>query len=222
MMTNLFSAFDPATSTNLSLNWLSSTLFIFILPSPYWAMHNQLQMMFKKLANTLTGEFYMLINKKSPITLIFFSLFFFLLINNSLGLLPYIYTSSSQLIFSLSMALPMWFAFMLFGWIKNTTFMLAHLVPAGTPALLMPFMVCIETISNLIRPGSLAVRLTANMIAGHLLMTLLGNNTLSVNSMIVPLIMMVQLGLMWFEAAVAIIQSYVFTVLGTLYSSEVI
>ncbi|WP_431834057.1 F0F1 ATP synthase subunit A, partial [Escherichia coli] len=53
--------------------------------------------------------------------------------------------------------------------------MFAHLVPQGTPPVLIPFIVCIETIRNIIRPGTLAVRLAANIIAGHLLLTLLGN-----------------------------------------------
>ena len=62
----------------------------------------------------------------------------------------------------------------MYAWIKETTNALAHLVPLGTPAPLMPFMVVIEVIRNLIRPITLSVRLAANMIAGHLLLTLLG------------------------------------------------
>lgn len=57
----------------------------------------------------------------------------------------------------------------------NTTYMLAHLVPQGTPNILVSFMVCIETIKTIIPPGTLAIRLTANIISGHLLITLLEN-----------------------------------------------
>ncbi|NJI29789.1 F0F1 ATP synthase subunit A, partial [Aeromonas veronii] len=92
-------------------------------------------------------------------------------------------------------------------------------MPQGTPAVLMPFMVCIETISNVIRPGTLAVRLTANIIAGHLLITLLGNTgPISANYLILSLILTTQIALLVLESAVAIIQSYVFAVLSTLYS----
>nr|UPI55303.1 ATPase subunit 6 [Neuroctenus sp.]WIL06187.1 ATP synthase F0 subunit 6 [Neuroctenus hainanensis] len=222
MMTNLFSSFDPATSVKLSMNWMSSALFMIMMPYTFWALPNQFQVLTSKAFSTLNTEMHALVMKKTPITLMMISLFMFILINNMLGLLPYIYTSSSQMTFTLTLALPLWLSFMMFGWVNNTNHMFAHLIPSGTPPILMPFMVCIETTSNLIRPGSLAVRLTANMIAGHLLMTLLGNNATSASEMVIGMIMMVQLALMWFETSVSLIQAYVFTILSTLYSSEVI
>jgi F-type H+-transporting ATPase subunit a len=99
--------------------------------------------------------------------------------------------------------------------------MFAHLVPQGTPAVLIPFIVCIETIRNIIRPGTLAVRLTANIIAGHLLLTLLGNTGPGIASIIIRILLITQILLLVLESAVAIIQSYVFAVLRTLYSREV-
>jgi F-type H+-transporting ATPase subunit a len=99
--------------------------------------------------------------------------------------------------------------------------MFEHLVPQGTPTVLIPFMVCTETIRNIIRPGTLAVRLTANIIAGHLLLTLLGNNGPSLRYSLLRLLIVTQILLLILESAVAIIQSYVFAVLRTLYSREV-
>jgi F-type H+-transporting ATPase subunit a len=99
--------------------------------------------------------------------------------------------------------------------------MFAHLVPQGTLSVLIPFIVCIETISNVIRPGTLAVRLTANIIAGHLLLTLIGNTGNSLSSIILSILLISQVALLILESAVAIIQSYVFAVLSTLYSREV-
>nr|YP_009654879.1 ATP synthase F0 subunit 6 [Scotinophara lurida]QCI09447.1 ATP synthase F0 subunit 6 [Scotinophara lurida] len=223
MMTNLFSTFDPATSLNYSLNWMSTFLSFMLLPYSYWMLPNRSMIMFQSITKKLHYEFKLLMqsNESKGMTLITISLFLFILMNNFMGLMPYIFTSSSHLTFSLSLALPLWLSMMIFGWFKNTNSMFSHLVPSGTPSVLMPFMVLIETISNIIRPGSLAVRLTANMIAGHLLMSLLGNKSIDSNNTILMFIISIQIILMLFEAAVAIIQAYVFSVLTTLYSSEV-
>nr|YP_010192718.1 ATP synthase F0 subunit 6 [Picromerus lewisi]QZP40898.1 ATP synthase F0 subunit 6 [Picromerus lewisi] len=222
MMTNLFSTFDPATSMSYSLNWLSTFLGLLMIPYSYWLLPGRTSAMFNNIMKSLHNEFKMLLGPNSEgMTLLTISLFMFILMNNFMGLMPYIFTSTSHLSFSLTLALPLWLSMMIFGWTKNTNSMFAHLVPNGTPSLLMPFMVLIETISNIIRPGSLAVRLTANMIAGHLMMSLLGNKSLNVSSLILLFIMTIQVGLMMFEVAVAMIQAYVFSVLTTLYSSEV-
>nr|YP_010373815.1 ATPase subunit 6 [Malcus auriculatus]UPI55342.1 ATPase subunit 6 [Malcus auriculatus] len=218
MMTNLFSTFDPATSIKMSLNWISSMLCLFMIPMYFWKLPNRMEKIIMEFMLTMHSEFKTLNNKSKGLTLMMISLMMMILMNNMMGLLPYMFTSSSHLLFTLTLALPMWISLMIFGWINNTNHMFSHLIPNGTPPILMPFMVLIETTSNLIRPGSLAVRLTANMIAGHLLMTLLGNNIME--SSIKVLILIIQMGLMSFEMAVALIQSYVFSVLMTLYSSE--
>nr|AND96646.1 ATP synthase F0 subunit 6 [Eurysternus inflexus] len=223
MMTNLFSSFDPSTYLNTSLNWTSTLLGLLFIPSMFWLIPSRYNYLWNKIILTLHNEFKILLgnNNIKGSTLMFISLFSMIMFNNFLGLFPYIFTSTSHLTLTLSMALPLWLSFMLYGWINNTMHMFAHLVPQGTPPVLMPFMVCIETISNMIRPGTLAVRLTANMIAGHLLLTLLGNTGSSLSLILINLLIIVQLLLILLESAVAIIQSYVFAVLSTLYSSEV-
>lgn len=138
-----------------------------------------------------------------------------------MGLMPYVFTRTSHLAITLSLSLPLWLGFMLYGWINHTKHIFAHLVPQGTPAFLMPFMVLIETLSNIIRPGTLAVRLAANMIAGHLLLTLLASTGPSLRITILSLLLLSQVLLLTLEAAVAVIQSYVFAVLRTLYAGEV-
>nr|YP_009648083.1 ATP synthase F0 subunit 6 [Parantica aglea]AIT69857.1 ATP synthase F0 subunit 6 [Parantica aglea]QBZ78040.1 ATP synthase F0 subunit 6 [Parantica aglea] len=223
MMANLFSIFDPSTNFfNLSLNWLSTFLGLMFMPYTFWLIPNRYSYLWNFIANKLHSEFKILIgNKFQGSTLIFISLFFFILFNNFLGLFPYIFTSTSHLNLTLSISLTFWLSFMIFGWLNNTKHMLAHLIPQGTPSILMPFMVLIETISNIIRPGTLAVRLTANMIAGHLLITLLSNMGNNISIYFIILLITLQILLLVLESAVAIIQSYVITVLSTLYSSEV-
>nr|AIY62144.1 ATP synthase F0 subunit 6 [Glyptotermes sp. C TB-2014] len=222
-MSNLFSVFDPSTSImNLSINWTSTVLGTLIIPMSMWLIPSRYLMSWNLVLTSLHKEFKMLIgNKGKGSTFMFTSLFSLILFNNFLGLFPYVFTSTSHLTMTLTLALPLWVSFMMYGWINNTTHMFEHLVPQGTPAALMPFMVCIETVSNIIRPGTLAVRLTANMIAGHLLLTLLGNNGPGISSSLLGALIMAQILLLILESAVAIIQSYVFAVLSTLYSSEV-
>jgi F-type H+-transporting ATPase subunit a len=99
--------------------------------------------------------------------------------------------------------------------------MLAHLVPQGTPAALMAFIVVIEITRNLIRPITLCVRLTANLIAGHLLISLLGNSLMTVRKYAAITGRVVPLVLTILESAVACIQAYVFITLITLYATEV-
>nr|QXT45542.1 ATP synthase F0 subunit 6 [Leptinotarsa decemlineata] len=222
MMMNLFSSFDPSSNFNLSLNWLSSLIGLLIIPPLFWAIPSRLSMFWMKIIFSLHTEFKTLMSTKyQGSTIMFVSLFSFILFNNFLGLFPYIFTSTSHLILTLALALPMWISFMIYGWMNNTIHMFAHLMPQGTPPILMPFMVCIESISNIIRPGTLAIRLSANMIAGHLLMTLLGNTGPSLSLMILNILLIIQILLLILESAVSIIQSYVFTVLSTLYSSEI-
>nr|YP_010882210.1 ATP synthase F0 subunit 6 [Stheneboea repudiosa]WID87124.1 ATP synthase F0 subunit 6 [Stheneboea repudiosa] len=222
-MTNLFSIFDPSTSImTLPFNWISSFIMMLILPNMFWMMNNRYLNMWKLPMKTMNKEMKLLMNMKNNkgTTMIFISLLILIMINNLMGLFPYIFTSTSHMNITLSMALPMWLAFMMFGWTKTTNSMFTHLVPMNTPNILMPFMVCIETISNIIRPGTLSVRLMANMIAGHLIMTLLSNATMKFMT-IMPMMLLIQIMLLMLETAVAIIQSYVFTVLMTLYASEV-
>nr|AND96443.1 ATP synthase F0 subunit 6 [Onthophagus rorarius] len=223
MMTNLFSSFDPGTYLSTSLNWTSTLLGILFMPMMFWLIPSRYNFLWNKIIVTLHNEFKVLLGNNSikGSTLIFISIFSMIMFNNFLGLFPYIFTSSSHMVMTLTLALPMWLSFMIYGWINNTMHMFTHLVPQGTPPVLMPFMVLIETISNVIRPGTLAIRLAANMIAGHLLLTLLGNTGSSLNLILINFLIITQLLLLLLESAVSIIQSYVFAVLTTLYSSEV-
>nr|AII41687.1 ATP synthase subunit 6 [Petrobiellus sp. 1 JZ-2014] len=224
MMTNLFSVFDPTSSLfNFSLNWISTILGLMMIPYTYWLAQSRIHFTWNNILLKLHIEFKTLLGPggHSGSTLFFVSMFSFILFNNFMGLFPYIFTSTSHLAMTLTMSLPLWFSFMLYGCINHAQHMLAHLVPQGTPPMLMPFMVCIETISNIIRPMTLAVRLAANMIAGHLLLTLLGNTGTSMMYILMPILLITQILLLILEAAVAAIQSYVFAVLSTLYSSEV-
>nr|WGM81069.1 ATP synthase F0 subunit 6 [Acerbas sarala chinensis] len=225
MMANLFSIFDPSTNLfNMSFNWLSTLLGFLFIPYSFWLIPNRHFIFWNFIINKLHYEFKTLLGKSNKLygsTFIFISLFSFVLFNNFLGLFPYIFTSTSHLSISLSISLSLWLSLMMYGWINNTNHMFIHMIPQGTPSILMPFMVLIETISNIIRPGTLAVRLTANMIAGHLLLTLLSSTGINLPNYLIFMLIFIQILLLTLELAVAIIQSYVIAILSTLYSSEV-
>ena len=100
--------------------------------------------------------------------------------------------------------------------------LLAHLVPTGTPAFLIPVIVVIERVRNVIRPATLAIRLAANIVAGHLLLTLLGSQGPLLGSVALAGLFVGLILLLLLEVAVACIQSYVFTILSSLYLAELI
>nr|YP_011014801.1 ATP synthase F0 subunit 6 [Eusudasina nantouensis]WQB38482.1 ATP synthase F0 subunit 6 [Eusudasina nantouensis] len=215
MTTSLFSSFDP-TSSLMNMNWTMLTMTTIIMPMNFW--------MKKSRWNKMKEKMEMLINKEmknntkhNEMMILSTSLFTIILTMNLMGLMPYSFTPTSHMCISMTMALPMWMMLMIYGWTKFNNQMFLHTLPMGTPSMIMPMMIIIETTGNLIRPISLSVRLTANMIAGHLLMTLLGNMNESLMIITLP----IQIMLMMFETAISIIQAYVFSTLITLYSSEI-
>nr|QNV11988.1 ATP synthase F0 subunit 6 [Formica rufa] len=222
MMMNLFSIFDPSTSLMFSLNWLSILIIFFMFPYQFWLIPSRYIMMWNLLMNFLFKEFKILINYSYSNLIIFLSLFSLIIISNLMGLFPYIFTISSQLSFCLSLSLTLWISLILYSMFNYFNELLAHLTPQGTPFILMPFMVIIESISLMIRPFTLAIRLTANMIAGHLLLSLLGSSGEIINNKLIFMIMIFsQFLLLILEISVSIIQAYVFSILSTLYSSEI-
>nr|QKK69289.1 ATP synthase F0 subunit 6 [Anterhynchium (Dirhynchium) sp. QHZ-2020] len=223
MLSNLFSIFDPNSSMNLSMNWLSLIIPFMLFPKMYWFKQNKMFSLIKMILMFLFNETNKLIKKNNHNNIMIFIMIFFLLITmNFIGLFPYIFTPTSHLIITLPLSLSIWMSIMLFGWFNKTNLMFAHLVPLGTPNLLMSFMVIIESISNFIRPGTLAIRLSANMIAGHLLLCLLGSTgPTSMNFLILMILIITQILLFSLEMSVSFIQSYVFMMLSSLYSNEI-
>uniref|UniRef100_UPI0030FEFC08 ATP synthase F0 subunit 6 n=1 Tax=Neoseiulus chebalingensis TaxID=3061192 RepID=UPI0030FEFC08 len=219
MVNNLFSMFDPSTN-NLSLNWLSASLPLFFLGSKFWVKKSRIEMISflssQKIINDMKNN---LINKYNKNLIILMTIFQFILTLNLLGILPFVFAPSSHMVLCMGLSFPFWVSMYVTMWLTSPKSTLAHLVPLGTPLLLCPFMILIETISLLIRPLTLAVRLTANMIAGHILLSLLSQtldkNLLSFFSASLFLCLLLML-----EISVAVIQSYVFVILMSLYMNE--
>nr|QRZ02814.1 ATP synthase F0 subunit 6 [Papio cynocephalus] len=192
-----------------------------LVPTSKYLINNQLTTVQQNLIKLTLKQMMAPHNAKGQSwSLMLTSLITFIAMTNLLGLLPYSFTPTTQLSMNLAMAIPLWAGTIITGLRFKTKNSLAHMLPQGTPTPLIPMLVMIETISLLIQPMALAVRLTANITAGHLLMHLIGNTmlTLSTINPSITLLTSVLLTLLTIlEIAVALIQAYVFTLLVSLY-----
>lgn len=222
MITNLFDIFDPSRRTSISINWLRIVYFILVIPVVFWRVPSKYQILWNIILEGIRGELKTALNKYGIINiLIFISLFIFIFLNNFIRLFPYIFTRTRHISISISISLIIWFRIMFFGWWNFRNHMFIHLTPLGTPKVLIPFIVIIELIRRVIRPLTLSVRLSANIIAGHLLITLIRQSSKILNIVIIIVLVLVQCVLIRLEVAVSLIQSYVYSILRTLYSSEI-
>jgi F-type H+-transporting ATPase subunit a len=114
------------------------------------------------------------------------TLFLFILFCNLVGMIPGSYTVTSQIVVTATFALTVYGMSIILGFALHGVKFLTILVPGGTPVWMLPLMVPIELISQLARPISLAVRLFANMTAGHTILTVLFGMVISL-SISVPL-----------------------------------
>jgi len=224
-MSNLFSSFDPMVNIirfRIRLNWISRAIPLLFLPQAYWMTNSQLLKTIQNIINYLYGELSAVFGLVAlPGTVfIFLRFFFFIFFCNLIGLAPYIFTRSSHISFTLTLALPIWIGSIVFSIKNQYNRLFAHLVPRGTPVALIPVMVIIETVRNVIRPGTLSIRLAANIVAGHLLLTLLGSQGPAARGLIILGLIISLVLLLCLELAVACIQAYVFTILSSLYLNE--
>ncbi len=157
-----------------------------------------------------------------------FSIFIFVLFSNLLGLLPYSFTVTSQIIVTFALAVMIIGLVIVYGLAKHGLHFLNLFVPSGVTPVLVPFLVMIEVISFASRPISLSVRLFANMLAGHITLKVFGGFVAILLSAgfalkvlsILPLAMIVVLTA--FELLVAVLQAYVFAILTCVYLNDAI
>jgi len=185
---NIFRIFDPTTSF-LRLNWFSIIIIFLLIPFPLWIYESWYQIVFINLIKFLFNEFKILIKYSQSNLIILISLFIIILFNNLFGLFPYIFTASRHIRFCLSLSLSIWIGIILYRVINYFNTLCSHLTPQGTPSILIPFIVIIESISLIIRPITLAIRLTANIIAGHLLIGFFNRSSQSLGIIILSIIL---------------------------------
>src|SRR5438445_4198132 len=150
------------------------------------------------------------------------TLFVFILFCNILGLIPGSYTVTSQIVVTAAFALFVYSMSIVVGFVLHGIKFLGILMPAGTPVLLLPLMVPIELVSQLARPLSLAVRLFANMTAGHTILAVLFGMALSLPIFLGWLPFVFTIAINGLEVAIAGIQAYIFTILTCVYLGDAI
>lgn len=221
MIINIFSIFDPSTSILISINWLRLIIILLLYPPQFWLIPSRISLTWFIIIKYIYHEFKILISYSFSNLIIFISLIALIFINNFLGLFPYIFTSSRHMRFCLSLSLSLWLRIIIYRIINYINNLLTHLTPQGTPVPLIPFIVIIESIRLIIRPLTLSIRLTSNIIAGHLLLSLLGSSGQLISRLtLLNIIILSQILLFILEIAVSLIQSYVFAILSTLYRRD--
>ena len=223
MAIDIFSSFDDHNKTLINFSyllWILPTLFLMpiIRFSPKIRVKSAIILLPTKVLSELIKQ--TLAKNIGGAYIILTALILNLITLNLTGLVPNIFRTTSHLAVTLSLALPFWLRLLLISISYNLTSYLAHLQPLGAPAILSPFLCIIELVRILVRPFTLAVRLTANLSTGHILLALLG--TAFTKSGLVLIVLLSILGLFYviFEIAVCLIQAYIFTLLTTLYAND--
>ena len=157
-----------------------------------------------------------------------YSLFFFILIANLTGNVPYSYTITISIIVTLSLSFTILIAVTILGLKIHNLKFFSYFIPSGTPLALVPLLVLIELLSYSARDFSLGIRLFANLCAGHTLLKILSTflSQMFSSSLIVAVLTLIPftlfIALIGLELAVSFIQSYVFVILTCSYIRDAI
>nr|YP_009127064.1 ATP synthase F0 subunit 6 [Anodonta lucida]AHJ59879.1 ATP synthase F0 subunit 6 [Anodonta lucida] len=228
MLMDIFSSLDASTSYNLSVSvfvWIGGFVGLLVSLTGVWVSASGVNVMFLSLIDVIldlvkscSGKFF------GGFALGQVSLFVVIFIVNISGMFPNVFSPTSHLSLTLSLAMTIWFCLVLSGWMFSWKESVGHLVPSGSPIGLIPLLVLIESVSILIRPITLGVRLAANITMGHLMLHVIGEyvvgffyNISFMGSLLSSLVMW---GYVIFEFAVSFLQAYVFVLLVGLYSSD--
>ncbi|MFW7268593.1 F0F1 ATP synthase subunit A [Gluconacetobacter sp. Hr-1-5] len=157
-----------------------------------------------------------------------FTLFFFILAGNYLGLLPFSFAFTSHVAVTVALALMVFVLSVIVSLKVQGAKFFAHFMPAGAPIALAPLLVPIEILSFLSRPVSLSIRLFANMVAGHVMLEMFAAFTIMLAGLgligdalaVGPVV--INVALMALELLVGALQAYVFAILTCIYLREAV
>uniref|UniRef100_UPI0030FF197B ATP synthase F0 subunit 6 n=1 Tax=Struwela camposi TaxID=2859449 RepID=UPI0030FF197B len=229
MLTDIFSSFDPATNALFNIFpspifWFSNMFLVMVISTSFWQTHHQISTLIYMPKAFMTSQTSR--TKGSNMKAfhgVITALFLSLIAINLTGLTPYVFSISSHLFFTLSLALPIWLALIMSSITYSPSRFLGGLLPGGAPDWLNPFLVIVESLSILVRPITLSFRLAANMSAGHIVLALIGiygSAAIFSSSYSMISLISIQTFYILFEIAICLIQAYIFCLLITLYSDD--
>jgi len=159
-----------------------------------------------------------------------FALFVFVLSANLLGMVPFVhsFTPTSHIAVTFGLAAIVFALVLVVGFAKHGLHFFTLFLPEGTPLFVLPLVALIEFLSFLSRPFTLAIRLFANMTAGHVLLKVFGGFVVALGSFeavpyvfgLVPL--SVNVALTALELLIAVVQAYVFALLASIYLNDAV
>jgi F-type H+-transporting ATPase subunit a len=150
-----------------------------------------------------------------------FTLFSFVFFGNFLGMLPFAFTFTSQIIITFALAAIVFVLVTVVGFVRHGLHFFAYFIPEGTPGFMMPLIFILEVIAYLVRPITLSVRLFANMLAGHVLVKVIVGFVAALGVFgVVPLLATSML--IGFEFFIAGLQAYIFALLTCVYLKDAI
>lgn len=227
MIIDIFSRFDDHNSVFLGayiLIWTTRFILLFISVIVFWIAPNRWNLLLKHFIIIISS----LIKTASGKYLNFFSLrivslFILILFLNFCSLISYTFGETRHLAVTLSLRLPFWLALIVSGRQIDLQKIIASLLPSGAPRALNPFLILIETVSMGVRPLILALRLGANITAGHIVISIIGGfleDTILGSSINIVLCSFFEAFYTIFEFGICFIQAYIFVLLLILYSDD--
>ncbi|MDR1982711.1 MAG: F0F1 ATP synthase subunit A [Holosporaceae bacterium] len=150
-----------------------------------------------------------------------FSVFLFVLFGNLVGIIPYMFTFTSHIIATFTIAIIVFIFITILGVALHGLNFLSLFAPSGVPKFLLPLLIPIEMISYLSKPISLSIRLFANIMAGHTVMKVFAGFAAMLGILgIIPVA--INIVLTGFEIFMAILQAYIFTMLTCVYLNDTV
>jgi F-type H+-transporting ATPase subunit a len=150
-----------------------------------------------------------------------FSLFMFLLLGNVIALVPFSFSFTAQIVITATLALLVFVLVTVVAFVRHGLHFFSFFFPAGAPLIMAPLIVPIEIVSYMARPVTLAIRLFANMMAGHTMMAVIGGFAVALGYFFF-LPVLANIALYALELIVAVLQAYVFAILTVLYLRDAI